>query len=801
VSDGRQRARTYTSAGLRVIPVSPETKRPRTKGFDSPTFTAYQRVKPDDMVAVLCGPCPALGATSAAPLAGDWLLCIDLDGDLTPTGLADALSAELPETLTTHAGKHLWYRVEPGPHRDRLKQWAGILGRRKAWAGEGKAPDADVRWLGGYAREHKEPAEAFNVDQIVILPAATVEAIVATRPVSEEREAEALGPVHDLSDDAVELLVTALVPAWPDEGEGRHDAFLALGGMLRRQGVSARTTRAVATAIIDGTGSDRSRVKDALDAWTRTDAGQPAYGWTELSSHLHGDAETLLRAIDDATTDPWLTRLLAQGWPPPRPRMSVAEASPVGPSADEATAEAALATLPDWVSAHVRAAQEELRTPLDLNLINAIGVLACAASGRLKLRLTSTYSCHTCLFVCSVADPGQLKSPAFRLAAAPIKAWVAEQQDAERDALEQRRMKRDKLEADVKRLAKAWADGYDDDPAAPEAKELREKRVLLEVTQPPVPLEFLVQDATPEALSDLLATHGRIACLSSDASKIFSILGGQYSKGQADLGVWLEAYDGEMKAVHRIGREPVKPQHAQTTLSAVLSIQPEVLERITGNAAMVGEGLVQRFCWVVCQSSGPRWAPGEQPTPVPTDVSETWDAGVRFVLGLSLGTEVALSDGAREVYTAWRDELEERMQANGRLAGDMRGWASKHLERTARIAALLWACEGAEGKALGAEHMARAVTIGRWLVPHALRALHGGDATTDESSVLSAVARRAEQTGDARAWITRRELQMCVTPKRLRRNVDRVLVPILKDLVGRGALEATEDMGKLRVPK
>lgn len=72
-----------------------------------------------------------------------------------------------------------------------------------------------------------------------------------------------------------------------------------------------------------------------------------------------------------------------------------------------------------------------------------------------------------------VAEPGETKSTAHRFAAAPIKAWVAERQDAERDGLEQRRMKREKLEADVARLTKEWRDGYDNDPAAPEATELR----------------------------------------------------------------------------------------------------------------------------------------------------------------------------------------------------------------------------------------------------------------------------------------------------------------------------------------
>lgn len=793
MSDGRQRARAYTRAGLRVIPVSPETKRPRVKGFDAPTFTAYQRVKPDDMVAILCGPCPALG--------DDWLLCLDLDGDLTPAGLAEALGTSVPATLATHDGKHLWYRVEPGSHRDRLRQWAGILGLRKGWAGPGKAPDADVRWCGGYAREYKEPAEAFDVDAIAVLPVDLAEAIIACRPQVDDHESEPLGPVRDLPDDSVESLVEALVPAWPEEGEGRHDAFLALGGMLRRRGISRRSTRVVAGSIVEGTGSDRARVKDAVDAWTRTDHGLPAYGWSELAKHLHGDAETLLEAIDEATADPWLARLL-ENWPPRRPRVSVAEASPApDETVSEATAEAALAALPDWVSDHVRACQEELRTPLDLNLANALGTIHAAIAGHVKIRFQGNYSCHTCLFVCSVAGSGQYKSPAFRLASAPIKAWVAERQDADREDLQRRLMARTDLLARKKWLEddrkKKWGEFAD----APEETDLLAVRIALEAPEP-VPFELLAEDATPEALSDLLATHGRIACLSSEAAKIFNVLGGQYSKGgQADLGVWLEAYDGEMKTVHRIGRQAVKPQHAQTTISALLSIQPEVLDRITGNSAMTGEGLVQRMCWVVCPSGGVRWRKGEQATPVPQPVLEAWDVGVRALLAIPAGTEVKLGAEARDVYTAWRDELEER-RIGGDLVGELDGWANKHLERTARIAAGLWACDGAQGD-VTADHMARAVALGRWLIPHAVRALQGGDATSDEAAILRWVGKLAEAAGNRHGWVPGGALSARITPGRLRHNTDKVLKPLLRDLVGRGALEATADekYPKFRLPQ
>ena len=572
---------------------------------------------------------------------------------------------------------------------------------------------------------------------------------------------------------------------------GGRDVSRALGGWLARRGYHPD---AIAEAVYRHVPSDQPdvRAEQARETAEQFYAGDSrAAGFASLEERFGAD---VMAELEDAVSDPWV-KMMAATWPPPRPRAPDVEEADTPAPADGVSAEAALQALPEWVSDHVRACQEELRTPLALNIANALGVLACAVSGRLKVRIHSNYTAHTCLFVCSVAPPGELKSPSFKLAAAPIKAWVAERQDAEREDLQQRlndRAAKVKLkEKLIKEHVQQWAEFAE----AQQSEELT--KLSIELMSPdPVPFDFLVEDVTPEALSDLLATHGRIACLSSDASKVFNVLGGQYSKGQADLGVWLEAYDGSMPKVHRIGRKAVEPRHTQTTLSAVLSIQPQVMERITGNAAMVGEGLVQRFCWVVCQSEGRRWAEGEIPTPVPAPIAETWDAGVRFLLDLP-AQEVRLSAAAFAAYVAWRDGLEVRLRG-GDLAGELSGWASKHLERTARIAAVLWAGEGAEGE-ISAEQMARAVTIGRWLIPHAMAALQGADTTTDESAVLACVRKRAERAGDRRAWVTRRELQQCVTPKRLRRNADRVLVPLLQDLVGQGALEADAELTKVRL--
>lgn len=446
----------------------------------------------------------------------------------------------------------------------------------------------------------------------------------------------------------------------------------------------------------------------------------------------------------------------------------------------------ALEALPGWVADLVRAVRGKLHTPLAMNIGNALGALSCAIQGRVRPVSFDGFVSHSCLYLCVTADPSERKSSAFNVVLEPIKAWVAERQDdpEQRDALEQRRMNRERLEQQVAELQKAWKEGYDNDPQAPEAAELREKRILLEAP-PPVPFQYLVEDCTPEAFVDLLATHGRLATVSSDASVVFDVALGKYTKGQASITPYVKAYDGEWVAVHRIGRDIVKPQPGQsTTHSMLLAIQPRVLDKVTGNADFVGQGFASRMTWIVCEPAGPRDV-GE---PIPQRVLEAYNRGLRAMLELS--GEVRLSSEAARYFETWHYTIERRSRGtNADLGGEMLAWAGKHHDRTLRIAACLWAADGGQGP-ITLDQMQRAMVFGRWLIPHAKKALQGGT-TSDEAAVLRWVARIAAEQGDRHSWVVRRVLAKRLTPARLRKK--RALESLLDDLVEGGSLEATHE--------
>lgn len=282
--------------GLRVVPVPAGAKRPSRGGFGrGSTYSSDPSdFRRSDRIAILTGPCDAASGSA-------WLVCLDLDGALTRKGASSALSAQLPATLATHKGKHLWYWVRASAERDEIRQWNGVLGVRQEWDGEGKAPDLDLKWDGGYAIE-AEPGE-FDLSAIVELPRKALRAILKTwrlrhaGPV-EEPGTDDLPEVGPVDADTETELIEAFAEEWPDAGAGRHDASKALGGALRRAGVDRRSTERIAVAVQDAVGSDQPlvRVRGTLDAWDRTHRGEPAFGLATLRE-LCGGAERSSSAL------------------------------------------------------------------------------------------------------------------------------------------------------------------------------------------------------------------------------------------------------------------------------------------------------------------------------------------------------------------------------------------------------------------------------------------------------------------------------------------------------------------------
>lgn len=298
----RKQARTYRSAGLRIMPIAMPRKQPAVPegayGLAVPDATwESQDFRDGQQVGILCGRVEGRDDIE--------LLGLDRDGDIAWAELEDSLGGELPPTLSSKGDAHRFYWIPAGLD----------LAQRNHFVATDVGAFDPRPHSGGYLREPWEwDGGGFDVDAIVTLPPKALDGL------KRLLAPKAPGAGADLPDAGVELtdamqraLVDAAVAEWPGAGEGVHEASMALGGALRRVGVDWDSTRAIATAVLrDGGCSDkpRMRIKAALDAWGRVERGETAYGAPTLRNRLVDGGRKTLAALEQIRKPPaWVQRI------------------------------------------------------------------------------------------------------------------------------------------------------------------------------------------------------------------------------------------------------------------------------------------------------------------------------------------------------------------------------------------------------------------------------------------------------------------------------------------------------------
>jgi hypothetical protein len=293
VTDTKRAAALYSAMGFRLLRMAGKAA-PLGSNFGAanPTYSDHpDSFHPHEMVSILCGPCPGLGA--------DWLLCVDLDGEDDAAADVLALLGPLPPTLESHRRRHMYFRVPPSAKRDRVRQWNDVF-RTKGICNAA----VDLKWAGGYALERWDWDTSLSIETIATLPETALDEILKARASDPEAKYEnvcrEIDPSTVPSEARLDELARDLSYVWPPDGQGRHDASLALGGMLGRCPWPDKVREDFAARVIELTGSDEKRMKDVLDSISNVDGGGPVKGIPELKKMLKAH----LPASDDPADDP-----------------------------------------------------------------------------------------------------------------------------------------------------------------------------------------------------------------------------------------------------------------------------------------------------------------------------------------------------------------------------------------------------------------------------------------------------------------------------------------------------------------
>ena len=234
------------------------------------------------------------------------------------------------------------------------------------------------------------------------------------------------------------------------------------------------------------------------------------------------------------------------------------------------------------------------------------------------------------------------------------------------------------------------------------------------------------------------ANDGRIAVMSPEGD-VFDLMAGKYSKsGASNFGVYTRGHEGDDIVVDRITRPSDRVRRPAITLG--LTVQPDILRGLSMRPDFRGRGLLGRFLYSVPKSLvGSRVI---DPPPLPPATRKAYHHVVTTLLHLPFAPGergehqphvLKVSPEAYEVLSAFQAELEPMLADGGEL-GAYGDWAGKLAGAVSRIAALLHmaVCTQQEVyrlQAVSAETMSDAISIGRYLIPHAKAAF--GDMNAD----------------------------------------------------------------------
>jgi len=378
---------------------------------------------------------------------------------------------------------------------------------------------------------------------------------------------------------------------------------------------------------------------------------------------------------------------------------------------------------------------ESYQVPVDLPALLGLAVGGAALAKRIEVHARGDWREPVNLFVAVAMESGERKSAVFRTVSAPIAHY--EQRETERLApiLEQNRTEREILAKSLKdaqtKAARA-AKQEDRDIKRRRARELAAQLQRMEVILAP---RYIADDATPEALSRLLAEQGGRMALLSPEGDTFDLMAGRYNDRGPNLGVYLKGHAGDDLRVDRVSKDRPPEYVHRPALTVGLAVQPDVLRGLMEKRGFRGRGLLARFLYALPTSLvGHR---NLRPEPVPEATARAYAEMMRTALALRPAVSgegkpcphvVRVSDDALAELDRFVACTEQELR-DGRTLGSMRDWGNKLPGLVCRIAGIFHGLIHARTDnpaqyQVDAETMLCARAIGEYAIVHAQAAYY-----------------------------------------------------------------------------
>lgn len=420
-----------------------------------------------------------------------------------------------------------------------------------------------------------------------------------------------------------------------------------------------------------------------------------------------------------------------------------------------------LETLPKVLQEYVKAAAAYNSVFPEMCILPLFSALSLSLQGKAVVKHPGTgYKEPLNLYCITIAAPGERKTATSDLFFNPIKEFEKRYNIIHDSEIKEYSIKHKILE---NRLNKVIQRGKTDDEQ--EALKLRAELSELEKNQKN-PLNYTLQDVTPEALIDTLNENQERAAIIGDEATLFKILCGAYnSKGSAGVNfdILLCCYDGSQYKVSRKNSGNIYLKSPLVTIGTM--IQPQPFKQVLQNSDLSGKGLLQRFIF-----SNPRSNVGNIPFTAPQIPSKTAAAYKELIYKLlelpqlPQPPEIGFDKEATSIIEYYHYELQKKQKPGGAFS-DLAEYASKQEAKVLRIAALLHLCEHSAGELINGYTAMQAVKIGTWLESQATAALEAEMMTDTERNaryILRKLIDYARGTRDKLEPLKKRDItRMC----------------------------------------
>ena len=408
--------------------------------------------------------------------------------------------------------------------------------------------------------------------------------------------------------------------------------------------------------------------------------------------------------------------------------------------------------LPEPLRSYVSAVAEHSQTSPDMAAVIGLGTLAGCLQSKYRVEGSPGYYEPLSLYTVVIAPPGERKSSVMNAMTRALRDYADEYNRSRTTDIKANRRERESLQRQINaQQKKLEQSGKWEDEA-----QLNVLNDQLEALPELKPTRFFADDCSSEALTSLMAENGGVISVISTEGGVFDMMNGRYSN-KVNIDVWLKGHCGDAIYVDRKCREAECIQHP--ALSAILTIQPCVLEEIMTNATMSGRGLIARFLYASPPSRiGSRSFTSR---PIPPEIEADYRSMIYRLMALDRPDEpctLTPAPDATERIAEYFQHHERFLVGEGQAISD---WASKYIGAVLRIAGLIHAAEmQPKGSTIITEAtITRAICIGRYFLQHSLYAysMMGTDLSIQKARFVLAKLRKKEI-----AQIKRSELfQMC----------------------------------------